>query len=189
MNAASPDMIAPELLCGHPRLYRLLLSRAAELNAELQQQYLAVRDRPATRRTHHVHGRFENTYVPRELVPAIETVLSVALDAARSILGLGQRPLRIGFWFNEMWPGSRTSLHSHEEDDEQLSAVYYVAAPPAAGDFVLFEDDHRFQISPVAGALLLFPPHLPHQVEPHNGEGLRLSVAMNIGPADRNDPA
>jgi hypothetical protein len=31
--------------------------------------------------------------------------------------------------------------------------------------------------------LLLFPPQLPHEVTQHRGEGMRLSLAMNIGPA------
>jgi hypothetical protein len=39
-------------------------------------------------------------------------------------------------------------------------------------------------IQPRAGKLVMFAPDLLHEVTVHNGTELRLSVGMNVGPAD-----
>lgn len=103
-----------------------------------------------------------------------------ALDGARRILG--RDALHFGFWFNEMQPGHETSLHTHEENDELLSAVYYVSAPPESGRLVVEEDEAQILITPRPGLLLLFPPDLPHAVERNASDRTRLSVAFNFGP-------
>jgi hypothetical protein len=133
------------------------------------------------RRSHSFHGRFENTYVPAELIPPLAPLLDWVLQQARALLG--RDDLRYGFWFNEMAPGQRTSLHSHEEDDELLSAVYYLAAEPGCGRLVLWDGESDCRVEPQPGLLLLFPPDLPHEVEPNQSDQPRLSVAFNFGPA------
>ena len=69
----------------------------------------------------------------------LEPVSEFVVGAAQKLLGATQ--LRHGFWFNEMHPGHRTTLHSHEELDELLSAVYYVSCPDDSGRLIL-HDDH-----------------------------------------------
>ena len=81
-----------------------------------------------------------------------------------------------------MQPGQRTSLHSHEELDECLSAVYYVTCPDDSGRLILHDDEAKIVIDPRPGLLVLFPPDLPHEVEENRGRGTRLSVAFNFGP-------
>lgn len=132
------------------------------------------------RRSHHFHGRFENVYIPLARAPECRPVVEAVLAAARR--HLGRDDLHYGFWFNAMEPGERTTLHSHAELDELLSAVYYVSCPPGCGDLVLHEDHAIVRLTPEPGMLVMFPPDLPHEVLP-NASGLtRLSIAFNLGP-------
>jgi predicted 2-oxoglutarate/Fe(II)-dependent dioxygenase YbiX len=80
--------------------------------------------------------------------------------------------------------GQRTSLHHHDEHDELLSAVYYIHVPENSGDLILHDDEKKTGIQPQAGKLVMFAPGVLHEVTAHLGSGLRLSVGMNVGPAD-----
>ena len=144
------------------------------------------REKHAThvRRTHQLHGRFENTYIDADWIPEIKSVLRFALDNARA--ALARKRLRHGFWFNEMAPGDRTSLHAHEELDELLSAVYYARCSDDSGDLILHDDNARIVVTPREGMLVLFPPDLPHEVTENRSDTTRLSVAFNFGPWRRS---
>jgi uncharacterized RmlC-like cupin family protein len=172
----------------HPQLPELRQARLADpaaLNAALAAELDAVRDHPDVYQTHALHGRFENTYVPAKLIPAMQPLSEWVLAQARAVLG--REELRWGFWFNEMEPGHRTSLHAHEEDDELLSAVYYIQVPPESGRLVLWQGEQAIRIQPEAGMLLMFPPSMPHEVEENRSDGTRLSVAFNFGPPQEED--
>ncbi|MCB1733986.1 MAG: 2OG-Fe(II) oxygenase [Gammaproteobacteria bacterium] len=158
------------------------VAAAADINVALLKAYLGLRDSPDVRRSHLFEGRWENRYVARERIPEIEPVLSAALDHARQLVG--RNDLRVGFWFNETHPGQRTLIHSHDDTDELLSGVYYVTAPDQCGDLIIHDQDHVDRVVPQAGQFVFFPPDLPHEVEPHRGAGMRLSLAMNFGPQD-----
>jgi uncharacterized protein (TIGR02466 family) len=80
------------------------------------------------------------------------------------------------------------------------SAVYYVRAGDGEGGQLVLHDprmpslrmhapglrfkdagpDVRAEIQPKSGLIILFPAWLSHSVEPWQGEGHRISVAMNI---------
>jgi uncharacterized RmlC-like cupin family protein len=152
------------------------------INAPLLTAYQKRASDPAVRRTHHFHGRFENTYLDRETMPEVEPVIDFAHAAASQHLGMDH--LHLGFWFNEMHPGHQTSLHDHAELDELLSAVYYVTAPPQSGRLRLRDDPCDILITPQAGLLVLFPPDVPHDVEVNASNQMRLSIAFNFGPPD-----
>ncbi len=112
----------------------------------------------------------------------LRPVREFALRAAREILQ--QAKLHHGFWFNEMQPGHSTTLHSHEELDELLSAVYYINSPPDSGRLILHDDEARISVTPRPGLLVLFPPDLPHEVEENRSDRVRLSIAFNFGPSN-----
>jgi hypothetical protein len=164
-----------------PPVHLLRLPDAEALNAALLQQFLACHQDPDVHKTHFVQGRFENLYIERERTPAILPLIAAAERAAGEILRR-PGPLRCGHWFNLMGPGHRTSLHSHEENDELLSAVYYLRIPERSGDLVLQEPPVRIRVRPAEGLMVLFPPWLPHAVERNESTQDRLSVAFNFGP-------
>jgi len=133
-------------------------------------------------RTHMFAGRFENIYIPRQRLPELTGPIEFVLAAASRILHKNR--LRLGFWFNEMRPGHHTSLHSHEEDDELLSAVCYLLCPENSGRLILHDDEARIVVTPRPGLVVLFPPDLPHEVEENASRGTRLSLAFNFGPSN-----
>lgn len=132
------------------------------------------------KRTHMFGGRFENIYIPRQRLPELSTLSEFVVAAAAQILR--STPLRHGFWFNEMPPGHSTTLHSHEEDDESLSAVYYLQCPENSGRLILHDHEAQIVVTPRPGLAVLFPPDLPHEVEENTSRETRLSVAFNFGP-------
>jgi hypothetical protein len=157
------------------------LDQATATNDALIAAFRREKHAPDVRRTHSFGDRFENTYIPTARLPELTPVREFALRAATGILGRDR--LRHGFWFNEMHPGHRTTLHSHEEDDELLSAVYYLACPTGSGRLLLRDDEAVISVTPRPGLLVLFPPDLPHEVEQNASKRTRLSVAFNFGPA------
>lgn len=159
----------------------VVLDDATAVNDALLRGYRREQAAPDVRRTHEFAGRFENTYVPQQRLPELTPVSSMALATARRILGIDD--LHFGFWFNEMHPGHRTTLHDHSESDEQLSAVYYVRCAPDSGRLILHDDHAQIVVTPREGLLVLFPPDLPHEVEANNSAQMRLSIAFNFGPS------
>jgi uncharacterized RmlC-like cupin family protein len=158
------------------------LADSTRINDALTAAFEREKGAEHVRRTHHFHGRFENTYIDAGHLPELHPVTAAATAAARQLLGTSA--LKFGFWFNEMAPGDRTSLHSHEELDEQLSAVYYVRCEEHSGHLVLHDHQAQIRIAPKPGLLVLFPPDLPHEVDQNTSAATRLSVAFNFGPRD-----
>lgn len=165
-----------------PQIHLALMPDASILNRDLLNIFGDLYNHPATKRSHFFHGRFENIYIHKEHIPAIQPLLTLIEQAAVEILGTNVGQLRCGYWFNLMRPGDQTSLHAHEEDDELLSAVYYVAVAEHCGDLVLGTPPVATRIKPVPGMAVFFPPSLPHAVEVNASGQNRLSIAFNFGP-------
>lgn len=157
------------------------LSSSEDINSKILEQFNKLRLNDELKRTHFFMGRFENTYIPEKQIPAIETILNMGRFYAREILKEDIEQMKMGFWFNEMQPGHETSLHTHEEYDEKLSAVYYIQSAENSGDLVIHHDDQQMSFPPVAGRMILFAPEVPHHVEKNRSSILRLSVALNFG--------
>ena len=161
----------------------LTLAEPDKLNTSLYQRFMELSGTDRIRQTHHFAGRFENTYIDEADIPDIATVLEVVKQQAGQLLGIPVDSLKTGFWFNAMEAGQRTTLHHHDENDELLSAVYYIRVPENSGELILHDADKQVSIQPQAGKLVMFAPAVLHEVTAHRGTGLRLSVAMNVGPA------
>jgi hypothetical protein len=166
-----------------PPVHWLQIAEHATLNQLLLQRFHSLRDKSQVRHSHFFYGRFENLYIERLAMPEIEPLLAAANAAASTLLRRASDTLRCGFWFNSMQPGQRTSAHTHAEDDELLSAVYYVTAPENSGDLLLHDGPASVRIRPEAGMLVLFSPELEHEVESNRSGAERLSIAFNFGPA------
>ena len=161
----------------------LQLEESDKLNASLYQRFLELSGTGRVRQSHHFGDRFENTYIEEADIPDMTTVLDVVKQQAGQLLDIPAGTLKAGFWFNAMESGHRTTLHHHDENNELLSAVYYIRVPGNSGDLILHESDKQISIQPQEGKLVMFSPKLLHEVTAHLGSGLRLSVAINVGPA------
>ncbi len=161
-------------------VYQVQIPDSTGLNRRLGAAFQRLLDDPSTRRSHLFHGRYENIYPDRQHLPEIEPLIGHVESAAAEILDCSAR-LKTGFWFNQMAPGDVTTLHSHDDDDELLSTVYYLDVPRASGRLLFHHGQSTLHVTPEPGLMLLFPPGLPHEVEIHRGEGTRLSVAFNTG--------
>ena len=101
-------------------------------------------------------------------------------------------------WANVSGPGAFNMPHVH--GGTYWAAVYYVAVGEGEGGQLVLHDprmpglrmhapglrfrnmgaDLRAEVKPREGLMLLFPGWLSHSVEPWDGTGERMSVAMNI---------
>jgi hypothetical protein len=166
----------------HSSLYRILdLPGAGAVNRAILTRYQAVKYDADLKRSHFFAGRYENIYVPEQRVPAVRGVLEVARAEAARLTGAPGWSLGIGFWFNEMGPGQVTLAHSHDDDDELLSAVYYVSVPAESGYLVLGRGDAAVTLAPRAGRFVFFAPELVHEVTENRSDATRLSIGMNFG--------
>jgi hypothetical protein len=164
--------------------HEFTLAEPDKLNASLYARFMELSATDRIRQSHHFAGRFENIYIEEADIPDIAAVLKVVKQQAGQLLGIPADKLKAGFWFNAMDAGHTTTLHHHEEDDELFSAVYYIHVPENSGDLILYDAGKQVSIQPQAGKLVMFAPKVLHEVTVNLGSGLRLSVGMNIGPAD-----
>jgi hypothetical protein len=166
-------------------LYReVTLDQPGRLNAALYERFMALSGTGRTRQTHYFAGRFENIYLDAAAIPEITVVLRALRQQAGRLSGIPADKLKVGFWFNAMEAGHVTSLHHHDENDELLSAAYYIRVPENSGNLVLHDAGRQVCIQPQEGKLVMFAPAVLHEVTTHLGSGLRLSIGMNVGPAD-----
>ncbi|WP_439816196.1 2OG-Fe(II) oxygenase family protein [Zavarzinia sp. CC-PAN008] len=127
--------------------------------------------------------------------------LGRAIDlAVRNISGFLQldadRPMVTGCWINVSPPGARH--HEHAHPNNYLSGVYYIAAPPGAGQ-IAFHDPRPqahvvlppmkrvtghtgavMTVAPAPGRLILFHSWLRHSVDPNEAPSDRISLSFNV---------
>ena len=156
------------------------------MNPLIRESFYAHLGGPVVRRTHFFRGRFENIYLPLELMPEVSNVLIFVKHAAGEVLGHSANDIRVGFWFNLMQPGEVTTRHTHDDDDELLSAVYYLTVPRDSGELILYPPRGPVYILPQEGRLLLFSPDLPHEVSENCSTESRLSIGMNMARCELN---
>jgi len=161
--------------------YVMELADAQGINDAVWSQYQDVRDDPDLRRTHHFKGRYENIYVGEEQIPALKPVLQTARQGAAGFLHQKDISLSVGFWINDMGPGHVTVPHRHDEDDELVSAVYYVRVPKNSGDLVLTRGAASTRIAARQGMFVFFAPDVMHEVAENRSGATRLSIGMNFG--------
>jgi len=156
------------------------LADSETINTAIIEQFNQYRDSDEVRRSHYFAGRYENIYLDLAKVPAMQAVMDQAQQFAKQILNI-EYELKHGFWFNLMLPGQVTQPHRHDDDDECLSAVYYIDTPENCGELLLTIESEVTNITPQAGRFVFFPPDITHEVTENKSNYERLSVGMNFG--------
>ena len=154
-------------------------SDAEVLNHALLHGFLEHQHDPDIKRSHLFNGRYENIYLTSAQIPELGDLLDEALDHARRLLNIDD--LQAGCWFNFMPPGSVTSVHSHDDYDELMSAVYYVAVSQNSGKLIIHKDNKQHVITPQQGMFVFFAPNVVHEVSENMSSDNRLSIAINFG--------
>lgn len=154
------------------------------LNDKIIEGFLKHYQRDDILKTHLFGDRYENIYLTEQHIPALGSLIVEATNHAEDILQL--KNLRAGFWFNFMPPESTTTLHTHDDDDELLSAVYYVEVTEHSGNLIIYEKSNmpaprKIEITPQAGEFIFFKPDVSHEVSRNNSSQSRLSIGFNFG--------
>ena len=160
----------------------LLSGMESDINEALLHGFLKHQQDGDVKRTHLFNGRYENIYLTPGHIPQIRDLLDEACSLASSILGIDD--LQAGSWFNYMPPGAVTTLHSHDDDDELLSAVYYVSVPDHSGNLIIHDNDRQHVIAPQQGLYVFFAPDTMHEVSENMSQQDRLSIGINFGRRD-----
>lgn len=168
----------------HKTVYSNYLTAPDELNNTLLSDFLKWQNDPGVRKTHLFEGRYENIYLNEEHIPELSGLIKAAVKSAETILHT--QGLRAGYWFNHMPPGSTTTLHTHDDDNELLSGVYYVHVPENSGNLIIYENtpdktSKKIEITAEAGKFVFFKPDAPHEVSKNLSTEHRLSIGMNFG--------
>jgi len=149
------------------------VNSAISTGFQLHQNDLGVR------KTHLFKNRYENIYLNDQQIPELKTLINESTEYAQNILK--RQGLRAGYWFNYMPPGATTTLHTHDDDDELLSAVYYVDVPENSGNLIIHQGSEKVEISPEIREFIFFKPDVQHEVSRNNSSEHRLSIGINFG--------
>jgi len=169
-------------LINNSRIHIGFMPDAAEVNRQIMEAYLQLREQDLLKRSHFFGGRYENLYIDRELIPAIARMLKQAEGYAKSLLQKSGEQLRSGFWINDMGPNEVTTEHDHDDYDEMLSGVYYVKVPKDSGELVIVDKHSRTLVTPQEGMFVFFAPDVLHSVSKNLSGERRISIGMNFGP-------
>lgn len=154
------------------------------LNPVLEKKFIANKDNDDVRKTHLFEGRYENIYITEKQIPELSLLIDEANALAKKILN--QDNIRTGYWFNFMPPKSSTLVHTHDDYDELLSAVYYVVVPNNSGNLIIHdvesnERTNMIELKPKAGEFIFFKPDVNHEVTQNHSAEHRLSIGINFG--------
>lgn len=160
-------------------IYKVHSEDLLGLNEALLKGFLKYEHDETVKRTHLFNGRYENIYLNEHHIPELKLLMRHAHEVAKTLLESSE--VASGYWFNYMPHGSVTTLHSHDDFDELLSAAYYVSVPAHSGDLIIHAKSGAVRVQPEAGSFIFFNPEVAHEVtENKSGEG-RLSIGINFG--------
>ncbi len=167
-----------------PVFQKITSKTASHTNSEILKEFLVQQNKNDIRKTHLFEGRYENIYLNEQHIPELKFIINEAIDLAEIILH--KKNIRAGYWFNYMPPGATTTLHTHDDDDELLSAVYYVYVPENSGNLILYDDlksgrRETIEIPSRTGDFIFFKPDIRHEVSKNNSTEHRLSIGINFG--------
>ncbi len=179
--------MSTQLILQQPAIYSLHVDNHTTLNQQLVEGFLQHRHRDDIKQSHFFHQRYENIYLDESHIAAIAKIKDAAIMAAAKILKQSDTGLKAGLWFNAMEKGHITTAHRHDDDDELLSAVYYIQVPENSGELEFTHQRCTTYLQPEAGLMVFFPPDLMHRVLENKSDQLRLSLGINIGPLNQSE--
>ena len=165
-------------------IYQKITSKnAPNINSNIETGFLEHHNDPDIRKTHLFEGRYENIYINDQHIAALKSLVNEAVKLAENFLDI--KNLRAGYWFNYMPPEATTTLHTHDDDDELLSCVYYVNVPENSGNLIIYDDSddnkQKIEIKSRTGDFIFFKPDVRHEVSKNNSSEHRLSIGFNFG--------
>lgn len=168
----------------HPEaeIYSVHSEILAQLNPVLLEQFLENYQRDDVERTHLFNGRYENIYLNETDIPELSELRNQACEFANQILGTEH--IDMGYWFNYMPSGAVTTAHRHDDDDEMLSAAYYISVPENSGDIIIQTNNEPLRVTPSEGSFIFFKPDMVHEVTENLSQENRLSIGINFGQRD-----
>ena len=142
--------------------------------------------------SHKINHRWENAYLPIDLVPDARIPIRYARDLGTEKFsrkmciiydGLkGSGSTHPPFWFNLAQSNEATGLHDHALLSA-LSGVVYLQCEKNAGNLYFHQDGEAdLEIEPECGKLVLFEPWMKHGVRPNRSNSIRFSMAFNLLP-------
>lgn len=163
-------------------LYKRIFSQPCfDINSTVMQQFEALSDNDFKEKTHLFNGRYENLYLDVNKIPELSIIVNAANENAANLLNIKKEKLASGFWLNSMGPGDVTTAHTHDDDDELLSCVYYIKVPENSGDLIITENNNKNTVTPEEGMFVFFSPDTLHEVTKNESNESRLSIAFNFG--------
>ncbi|MGF1552152.1 MAG: TIGR02466 family protein [Paracoccaceae bacterium] len=179
---------------------------SAALNARLREIVLGMERESAGVARSNVGGWHSGTGLLRRDDPAIGRLVTRIKTITRAMTAVMMKApnprMSLEGWANVLRAGQYNGVHVHP--NSTWSGVYYVtgnpkpedgAGDPAYSGRIEFLDprpgaaasytvesvmQRRCLIDPPAGAMVVFPSWLPHQVHPYFGPGERISIAFNM---------
>lgn len=172
------------------------------LNSDLEQRILARRsDDPGVQRSNRGGWHSDLNLMKWGGDGAqrlLDEIVELAGQNTASVAGELQAKWAVEAWANVNSDGAANARHVH--GGCYWSAVYYVRVDQGEGGELVLHDprmptlamhapylrfknmggERQVRIKPEAGRLLIFPSWLPHAVEPWSGDGLRISIAINL---------
>jgi len=163
-------------------LYTRVFSQPCfDINSKVIKKFESLGDDDFKEKTHLFNGRYENIYIDVNKIPELSIIVDTANDNASNILKIKKEKLASGFWLNSMAPGDVTTAHTHDDDDELLSCVYYIKVPKNSGDLIVSKNNAKKVVTPEEGMFVFFSPDTLHEVTKNESDESRLSIAFNFG--------
>ena len=163
-------------------LYTRIFDQACfDVNNKILENFEALSDNDFKEKTHLFNGRYENIYLDVNKIPELNVIVNAAKNHAANILKIEKEELALGFWLNSMHSGDVTTAHTHDDDDELLSCVYYIRVPENSGDLIITENNKKTVIKAEEGVFVFFSPSTLHEVSENKSTQARLSIAFNFG--------
>ena len=142
--------------------------------------------------SHLISNRWENAYLPIDLVPSVKIPMKMARDLVKKKWNLSTVALfepypkrsdsRPPFWFNISKVGESTGIHDHAKQ-ASISGVVYLECKENSGDLIFKKKGvPDVLIEPKVGNMILFRSSLKHGVLENKSFGNRISLAFNLFP-------